>query len=57
MPKHKVGFWYWERSPSLSNTTNFMNVNTNGNPGNNNNASNVNAVVLRFSTVPVTQIG
>ena len=57
MPKHKVGFWYWERSPSLSNTTNFMNVNTNGNPGNNNNASNVNAAVLRFSTVPVTRIG
>ena len=34
---------WWERSPNASNTTNFMNVNTNGNAGNNNNASNANA--------------
>ncbi|MGN1157929.1 MAG: DUF6273 domain-containing protein [Agathobacter sp.] len=35
---------WWERSPNVSNTTNFMNVNNNGNPNNNNNANNTNGV-------------
>jgi hypothetical protein len=45
---------WWERSPNLSNTTNFMNVNNNGNPNNNNNASNVNGVVPGFFNEKVT---
>lgn len=45
---------WWERSPSLSNITNFTNVNLNGNTGNNNNASNVNGVVPCFFLVIVT---
>jgi hypothetical protein len=48
------GLWYrannwWERSPNVSNATNFYNVNNNGNPSNNNNANNTNGVVVGFS--------
>ena len=47
---------WWLRSPSLANTTNFYNVNTNGNI-NNNNASNANGLVPGFFTVAVTSKG
>ena len=41
---------FWLRGANLSNTTNFLNCNNNGNAntGNNNNATNANGVVLRF---------
>ncbi|MBQ1758349.1 MAG: hypothetical protein IIZ94_01570 [Prevotella sp.] len=54
-----VGGWcsannWWERSPNISNSTNFNAVNAYGNINNNNNASNVNGVVPGFSSVTVT---
>ena len=52
-PLRASGLWlytnnYWERSPYASNSTNFMNVNNNGNPTNNNTASNTNGVLPGF---------
>jgi len=41
--------WNWERSPSLSNSTNFMNVNSTGYVGSNYSASYVYGVVPSFS--------
>ena len=38
----------------MSNSTNFYNVNTNGNTGNNNNATNTNGVCPGFPMIPVT---
>ena len=40
---------WWERSPSASNSTNFMNVNSSGSAGNGNLAHYVNGVCPCFS--------
>ncbi len=39
---------WWERSPNVNNSNNFVNCNSNGNPNNNNNANNANGVCLGF---------
>ena len=41
--------WYWLRDASVSNSTNFYNVNNNGNAGNNNNG-----VLPRILSLKVT---
>lgn len=45
--------WYWLRDASVSNSTNFYNVNNNGNVGNNN-ATNNNGVLPRILSLKVT---
>lgn len=42
-------YYWWERSPALSNTTAFYNVGNNGNPGNNSAASSPIGCVVGFS--------
>ncbi len=46
--------WYWLRDASVSASTNFYNVNNNGNAGNNNNATNNNGVLPRILSLKVT---
>ena len=45
--------WYWLRDASVSASTNFNNVNNNGNVGNNN-ATNNNGVLPRILSLKVT---
>ena len=46
--------WYWLRDASVSNSTNFNNVNNTGWAGNNNNATNNNGVLPRILSLVVT---
>ena len=48
-------YTWWERSPNVSNSTNFLNVNNNGNTNNNNGASNTNGVAVGFYEKKVTK--